>query len=157
VRLRLPEKVTLTQGQFAWVDGEDFDRITKHLWYFHKSGYAITNATVDGKKVKLRMHRVILDAPPGLLVDHIDGNKLNNLKSNLRLCTHQENQQNRSKYSNNTSGYKGVVKLNDCNRWIASIWHNGSRIHLGTFTSPELAHDAYKAAALKYHEEFAKF
>jgi hypothetical protein len=90
-------------------------------------------------------------------VDHIDNNPLNNNTNNLRLATRSKNQRNRLKQKTNTSGFKGVNFRRDSNRWRARIAVNDKRIQLGSFDTPEEAHEAYKKAALIYHGEFANF
>jgi len=90
-------------------------------------------------------------------VDHIDGNGLNNKKSNLRLCTNNQNLYNRAKCKNNTSGFKGVKWKKDSKKWVAAINVNNKRIYLGQYTSKIKAHEAYVAACKKYHGEFANY
>jgi hypothetical protein len=92
--------------------------------------------------------------PADRIVDHIDGNSLNDRWKNLRLATHTENQCNRRKMSNNTSGVSGVNWNEQCHKWRASIQHNGTRIHLGRFTDKEDAIEARRKAELHYHKEF---
>lgn len=121
--------------------------------------YALRNA---GNGQTIRIHRVIMSRMIGREletnehVDHIDCNGLNNLRSNLRLCTPAENQHNQRKHANNTSGYKGVYFQKSRNKWIARIAINKKRIHLGDFTTPELAYSAYCQAANQYHEQFKR-
>lgn len=90
-------------------------------------------------------------------VDHIDGNKSNNKIENLRDVTKSQNQQNRLKTRQNTSGYKGVFFHARSNKWIAKITLNKKQNYLGYFSSPLDAHNAYCEAAKKFHGEFAKF
>lgn len=121
--------------------------------------------------VKYAMHKVsgellhrlilsrILDRP--LLdteqVDHINLNGLDNRRCNLRLATNTENQRNKSKQVNNTSGYKGVYWRKDSNKWVAQIKVDNEVRHLGRFDTPEEAHAAYCEAAKQLHGEFANF
>lgn len=106
------------------------------------------------KGVIARMHRLILDCSPSTLVDHRDGNGLNNVRSNLRLATSRQNAMNRSKWKNSDSRFKGVHR--DGKRWRAIITLNGKRIHLGCFSSDEEAASAYNKAAMANYGEFAK-
>lgn len=103
------------------------------------------------------MHREIMQTPMELQTDHINGNKLDNRKENLRICTCSENQHNKKIYKNNLSGYKGVYfdKANNC--WRALIRINGKKIYLGTFYASKDAAKAYDIAAKKYFGEFAVF
>ena len=102
------------------------------------------------------VHRWAVTAPPGAEVDHIDCNKLNNLRSNLRLCTKSQNQHNRAKQKNNTSGYKGVHLQKRTGKYRAQIKLHGKRKILGLFSTPELAYAAYCSAAVQLHGDFAR-
>lgn len=113
-------------------------------------GYARLNLK-SGKRIWL--HRWVANADKNQFVDHKNHNPLDNRRSNLRLCTCSQNQCNRPKQSNNTSGFKGVSK--NGNRWGAKISYQGVTRHLGTYASPELAHYAYVAAAKRLHSNFA--
>ena len=101
------------------------------------------------------MHRIILNAPKGTMVDHINGNGLDNRKENLRLCTTRENNANQKKNRNNSSGYKGVAKASNCSKWRAYIRVDGVQRHLGNHNTPEEAARAYDAAAKKHFGEYA--
>lgn len=145
------KRIKLTQGKFALVDDADYEMLNKWKWCAIKSGknfYAQRYHSII-------MHREILQTPKGLETDHIDGNGLNNQRSNLRIATHSQNGKNRGKCNNNTSGFKGVSWNKKNKRWQANIKINGKRKYLGEFTSKELAHIAYCEACTKYHGEFA--
>ena len=103
------------------------------------------------------MHRLIMGvADPHVEIDHIDGDGLNNSRTNLRLCSHMENTRNQGLSKRNTSGFKGVSWNSDCKKWAAHIsTGSGRNEYLGLFSSAEAAHEAYCAAALKYHGKFA--
>ncbi len=90
-------------------------------------------------------------------VDHIDGDKLNNKINNLRAASTRQNQWNSKKPITNTSGYKGAFWHINKKKWISAIKVNKKLIHLGTYKTAEEAHEAYKAAALELHGEFARF
>ena len=108
-------KIPLTQNQVALIDDEDFELVSQYTWYagwdsHTKSYYACTKIKKEtGGHTLLQMHRLIMNAQKGEQVDHINHNTLDNRKSELRICNASENQHNQGKYSNNTSGYKGVV------------------------------------------------
>ncbi len=144
-------EIPLTKGQIAFVDDEDFEFLTKHKWQAHKSQsksswYARRIPHKRGRAVTIIMHRLITGAPPGVHVDHIDGNGLNNQRSNLRLCTRSQNLANSRLNCKNKSGYKGVFKIARAKvpKWIAYIGvSNYERHYLGTFTDPLSAALAY--------------
>jgi hypothetical protein len=104
------------------------------------------------------MHRLIMNAGPDQQVDHINGDSLDNRKSNLRLCSHAENLFNRGATHKNKSGLKGVHKKsgNLVRPFVASIAAHGIHIHLGYFETAELAARAYDRAAVEHHGRFAK-
>lgn len=102
------------------------------------------------------LHRFIINAPFGKFVDHIDGNGLNNQKTNLRLCTNSQNMMNQKMHKDNRSGYKGVRFHKSSKKWQARICINYKDIFLGGFKTAILAHEAYKKAVLKYHKEFGR-
>jgi hypothetical protein len=155
-------QIELTQGQIAQVSAEDFEELSKFPWHARwsdfTSGYYAWHSERDliGQSSKTGMHRHVLNAPNGMQVDHIDGDTLNNRRSNLRLATHTQNQQNKRRYKNNTSGFKGVYWDKQCLKWKALIAVNGKRKLLGLFNTPELAHSAYCAAANEHFGEFAR-
>lgn len=115
------------------------------------------------RKYGIFLHRIILgrilyrDLLSSEEVDHIDGNGLNCIRSNLRLATHAQNMQNQGKYANNTSGFKGVSWNKQHQKWVASIQINNKPIHLGLFITKELAYEAYCKAADKFHQDFANY
>jgi len=146
--------IELTQSKRTIVDDEYFTELNKFKWHFN-CGYACRWVYPDGKAVKKRMHRVLTKASEELEVDHINQNKLDNRKNNLRLCTKAENRMNRSKYKTNTSGEKGVYFHKRDTVWTAQIGISGKRIHLGYFKEKKNAVKAYNLAAVKYHGEFA--
>jgi len=124
------------------------------------SCYVVRCERFNGSKHSLFLHRAILQRVlgrkllPSEIVDHKDGNPLNNRRDNLRLATKVDNQRNSRKPKNNTSGYKGVYK--HAGRWVAMIRTNENKKHLGRFDTPEEAYEAYCEAAKKYHGEFAR-
>lgn len=154
------KEIPLTQGKVAIVDDEDYEALTKWKWCYHKnprnnSGYAVGNSrNQDGKRITIRMHRVILDTPPGYETDHVNGNGLDNRKDNLRVATHSQNKWNTDKPADNTSGYKGVSWDKRKEKWQAQVRFNNKYIHLGRFKKKLEAAIAYNKAAIKYHGEF---
>lgn len=147
--------IPLTQGKFALVDDEDFDSLVTVKWRYMRDGYAARSIRINGKQKYEAMHRRIIgiSRDDARHVDHKDGNKLNNQRSNLRICTDAENHRNALLRSDSTSGFKGVSRSKG--RWRACISFEGKQKYLGIFESPEEAHAAYCKAADKYFGEFA--
>ena len=150
-------EITLSNGGVVLFDDEDFELVNAYHWHVDNAGYARTNIWSGGRKSAApRMHRLILgDVDSKLHIDHINGNKLDNRKSNLRICTASENARNRGKQRNNTSGYKGVCYDKARQKWKAEIKANGVRRMLGRFNTAEDAHQAYVNAAKELHGDFA--
>ena len=132
-------------------DLQDFDIVWKYRWSVDFNGYVIGSGS--GKQVKL--HRLLLKPKQGELVDHINGDPSDNRRCNLRFCGYRENLSNSSMRSNNTTGYKGVVKLKN-GKYKAQISLNYKRFNLGEFFTAEEAAAAYDRAAVLYHGDFAR-
>ena len=153
--------VPLTQGQVAIVDDEDFERISAHKWNAAwnestKSFYAQSNVAGGLRRQRtIIMHRMIMGASRGQEVDHRNRDTLDNRRRNLRLCTQAQNTLNRGIQRNNTSGFKGVKKHTQCNRWMACVQLNRRRLYLGLFANPKDAAVAYDEAVVRVHGEFA--
>lgn len=153
------KKIPLTRGLFALVDDEDFERLSRHKWRANSGGYAVRDSpSVNGKRHAIYMHREIMSPASGVVIDHINGDKRDNRRENLRVCSRSENLRNQRRRSDNTSGFKGVNRHTQKglrHPWIARVKVNHRGIHLGCFATPEEAARAYDAAALKHHGEFA--
>jgi hypothetical protein len=104
--------IELTQDKRVIVDDEDYDYLMQWKWYYDK-GYAVRDMK------HYYMHRELIEVPDGLVVDHINRDRLDNRKSNLRAVSRQLNSLNRSKTKSNTSGYKGVYRVRDS--WLAKV------------------------------------
>lgn len=147
-------EILIKPGCVALVDPIDAD-LAQFKW-------SISNGYAMRKRCTVVLHRIILERKinrcllPGELVDHIDGDRLNNRRSNLRVATQSQNQFNRSKPRNNTSGFKGVSWKKSHKSWQAIIKVHGKHIHLGYFDIPEEAHAAYMKAACKYAGQYAR-
>lgn len=156
--------IPLTQGQETIVDTIDADLATLK-WYarWQSSRYYAGRNDPKNPGRSLFLHRIVLSRvirrslTQSEYCDHIDGNSLNNVRSNLRLATKAQNNRNMKKPSHNTSGYKGVSWRKNAGRWRAYIFINNKQIHLGYFDTPEEAHAAYCEAAKELHGEFARF
>lgn len=148
-------RIPLPCGRFALVDEADADRVSKHSWRswnpHRNTVYAV--AYVGGRTAKL--HQFILGEAHGRVIDHIDGDGLNNRRSNLRFATVAQNAHN-SRPRAGSSKYKGVWWHKFHQRWRASITHNYKKITIGHFTSEEDAARAYDAKALELFGAFAR-
>lgn len=145
------KELTLSRGKIALVDDEDFEYVSQWKWtalFTSKNWYA----SRDGSKILL--HRIIMRARSGQIVDHKDRNGLNCQKINLRFCTKSQNQMNR-RPRGGTSRYKGVWLRGDTDRWQAEIHYNYKKVSLGCYNTQEEAAIAYNKAAKEYHGEFA--
>ncbi len=154
-------EIAIKGGAVALVDDEDYDLVMQFVWYENGHGYA-RGHKYEGKynyKYAL-MHRLILGVTDSRQqADHINGNRLDNRRANLRLCTHSENMRNKGAQSNNRSGFKGVKRESGNYRsrpWRAKIEANGKEYRLGYFSTAEEAARAYDAAAIELHGEFAR-
>lgn len=154
------KRIKVTQNRYALVDDEDFEYLSQFKWYASKQGntfYAHRDSR-NRKRDKgtiICMHREIMNSPKDL-VDHIDGNGLNNQKKNLRTCTRSQNSMNQKAHRDSTSKLKGVTFDKSRNKYAAQINFNGKKIYLGRFSVKEKAYQAYCEACVKYHGEFAK-
>jgi hypothetical protein len=144
--------ISLAGGLFAIVDAADYEWLSKYHWRAvgPSPGYAC--CTIKGKVVF--MHRLIMDPPPGKVIDHVNGNKQDNRRRNLRECTQAENLRN-SRKGRGTSRFKGVCWYRRFERWAAKIYHDGKTILLGWFDDEVEAARAYDRAALRFFGQFA--
>lgn len=158
--------IPLTQGEKTFVDECDYEYLMRWKWQcacakHQRTKYAVHSQLVGGGRwKKLHMHRLIVERM-GLLigdrqVDHIDGNGLNNCRSNLRIATQSQNRANLRHYRNNTSGYKGVTWDKYWKKWVAKIRVVGRDYSIGRFDNLHDAAKAYNEAAAEYFGEFAQ-
>jgi len=142
------------------IDDEDFERVNQYNWFINKNGktfYVVRNVKTNGKKTKQPLHRFILYMTDSkILVDHIDGNGLNNCKDNLRTATHSQNSMNRGADRDNTTGFKGVFWHKRDKKFMAQITFNRKQIFLGYFSTAEEASTVYEAKAKELFGEFYK-
>jgi len=145
------KEVAITRGQIMLVDDCDYAFVEPFHWiYAHSTNTGYAQASIGGNIVGA--HRYILGYPNSC-IDHIDGNGLNNQRSNLRVCSWAQNAQHCHKRADNQSGYRGVSKQR--NGWVANIRHDGIKHYLGYYHSAILAALVYDEAAKKYHRDFA--
>lgn len=148
----------------TFVDDEDYNYLSRWTWRRQPvkgRSYAITQAHNGIRYTTFRMHRLIMESicgplQNGMAVDHIDGDGLNNRRSNLRICNHLQNMQNQLRRTDNLSGFKGVSWKKSSSKWLARITVDKKVIHLGLFGDKLEAARAYNAAALKHFGEFAR-
>lgn len=150
------KEIELTRGCVALVDDEDYEELNRYTWCTASNLYAKRNGSVNGKRFTVLMHRQILNAPNGIEVDHVNGERLDYRKGNLRLATFSENQRNSKCQKNNKLGIKGVFWKRSKNRFIAYISPPlQKQIWLGSFKTAQEAKEAYCKAAKELHGEFA--
>jgi hypothetical protein len=153
-------RIYLDEGLWAIVDTADYYRFSCFKWYIdgHDGNFYAVRGKRVGKDnvIKVRLHREIMEAPKGLLVDHKNWNGLDNRRSNLRLATYGENTQNTRKRKGTTSRYVGVNFDKKPGNWRARIMYKGKMKYLGNFDNEIDAGKAYDAAAKKYYGEFAR-
>lgn len=153
------KRIKLTQGKFALVDDDDYLWLNQFKWCVSKRRHLFTAVrrlpdSAKGVRGKLiLMHHALMNDKP---IDHINGNPLDNRRSNLRVCTQSENACNRGPRVDNTSGFKGVSLCSRAKKWVMEIQFKGKRIRKRFLTKQE-AIEAYKKAAIELHGEFAKW
>lgn len=161
------KEIKLTKGHVALVDDEDFEKLNQYKWHARitpNSIYVRTNIKIKHptrRQKSLHMHRLIMNCPEGMMVDHIDRNGLNNQKHNLRICTRSQNLMNSKKpKEGKTSKYKGVNFIKDQRShnkpWRAEIRLNRKGIVIGTFKTEKEAALAYNKKALELFGEFSR-
>jgi hypothetical protein len=156
--MEIPLRGKYGNGKFAIVDPSQYEELSQFKWHLSR-GYP--ERTIYEKETghiyHLKMHHSIVGKQKeGFVVDHINGNKLDNRASNLRICTQKDNARNQGLKTTNSSGYKGVCLVKGTSRWAAYI-STGDRIHaIGRFPTPEEAANAYDYYAKLYHKDFAK-
>jgi hypothetical protein len=146
----MAKKIPIGKDLFALVDDEDYELVSKFNWHKHKSRsygqyYASSN---------IKMHRLVMDAKPGEIIDHINGDSLDNRKENLRLCTYSQNQQNTQSRAG-SSRYKGVSYIKRKNLWKGSFQYEGVHYHCGIFKSEQECALAVDRKRLEVCKEFA--
>jgi hypothetical protein len=159
VRLEPPEPpsddvryIALTRGKFALVDAEDYEELNRYKWNAMPVGGNWYARRSVGRGGVVLMHRQIMNAPDDMLVDHINGNGLDDRRVNLRLCTAQQNCSN-SRPRGGASPYLGVSRQGD--KWKAQLMHDGEIFRLGLFEDEVAAAKARDAKALELQGEFA--
>lgn len=144
--------IQLDKNKKIIVDDADFDFLNQWKWFFHSEGYAVRDKMENYRKKSILMHRFIMNPSKGLIVDHINGNRLDNRKENLRLCTHRQNQMNRIKRKIGQSNYKGVTWSNEKKKWLTRV----DKMFIGYFKTEHQAALAYDINAKAIFGEFSQ-
>ena len=144
-------RIPLGHGLFATVDADDYEELSKYKWYASRPG-RIVYAVCRTRGRMVYMHRMIMRPGRGYVVDHIDGNGLNNRRCNLRVCTRRQNQGNQKPRAG-TSGFVGVSRQQD--KWVARIQCRGKQHHLGSFDDEVEAAKARDRKAYELLGEYA--
>jgi len=148
------KEIILSKGYVALVDDEDFENLNIYKWtYTH--GYARRDTGTGINRKRIYLHRAIM-GNTGIQIDHINGNRLDCRKSNLRFCTNLQNQYNRGTNKNGTSKYKGVCWITKQNRWRAQIKQSSKNFYIGNFVNEIDAALAYDIKAKELFGDFAK-
>jgi len=147
--------ISLNLNAVAAIDDADFDRVDPYDWFLSGTGYPAGFVPVEGKFKLVYLHRFLLDAQPGEIVDHINGCALDNRRANLRLVTAEQNGQNKRLSALSATGLKGVGWHKARRKYHARIQLQGIRYHLGFFDNAQSAAQAYDAAARVLFGAFA--
>ena len=154
-----PQVIDLTKGRQAIVDDTDYYDLSKHKWYASPSRntyYARRDIYRNGTKKTIYMHAAILGAKKGCVTDHINGNGLDNRRSNLRFATNSQSAVNQKNRSDNTSGQRGIHWHKGSGKWQARIRVNQKYICLGSFHRLDEATKVYEDAANLYFGEYRR-
>jgi hypothetical protein len=144
-------QIPLGDGLYAYVDAADYEWLNRWTWHL-SNGYAVR--WEKGKIIF--MHREILRPPKGKIGDHVNGNRQDNTRVNLRPCLRSENARNKSKAHGTSSRFRGVDYRRASGRWHARIRFEGKLIHLGSFTDEIEAARAYDRKAVELFGQFAR-
>lgn len=148
------KEISLTKGKVTLVDEEDYAELSKYKWCCHPKGYACRRSG-DIKNVMM-MHTQIINTPKGMETDHINGNKLDNQRKNLRICTRGENARNCKKPTMGKNHYKGVSWHKDAKKWEAYIHFKDRKYHLALCRGEKDAVIYYNVAAQILFGKFAR-
>lgn len=136
-------------------DAEDFELIRPHKWRLTRDGYLLTSSPAN-RQTGIYIHRLIMNPSPDMQIDHINGNKLDNRRCNLRVCTRQQNHCNVPPHKDKKSRFKGVTKDAD-GRWLAKLKANGVHTYIGRFKDEADAALAYNLVACEKYGEFSYY
>lgn len=148
----------LIKNKEILIDKKDISIFNKYNWHISDTGYVVWRGNKNGKKQTIRLHRLLLNITDSKIkIDHINRNKLDNRRKNLRVCNNMENSYNRSGDKNANTKYKGVFerKINNKTIYAAYIQYNRTNLFLGNYDNIKDAALAYDRAAEKYHKNYA--
>lgn len=151
------KEIKLTQGRVTLVDDDDYEYLSQWKWRAHRDGcnwYAIRNVKIEGKRTTIKMHQSLIGNKPGLVIDHIDGDGLNNQRSNLQHVRQKDNVR-KQRRRGGTSSFRGVYWHKNAKKWRAQIQIDRKSYHLGLFSEEKDAAREYDAAAREHFGEFA--
>lgn len=148
--------ISLTRGKFAIVDDEDYEWLNQWKWYCDGDGYAVRNPGPRRNRTRIYMHRLINKTPDELQTDHINRDRLDNRKANLRNATRQQNNRNKVSAPGSSSRFKGVCWSKYAKKWISRTRVDGQQICLGYFDCELKAGLAYDEFAMKNYGEYAR-
>jgi hypothetical protein len=151
----MAKEIIVYGGLKAIVDDEDFERLAPYKWHMVGNYVCRTDRTVSPKRT-IYMHKEIMNCPKGFVVDHINGNTLDNRKENLRIATTEQNRFNQKLRYNSSTGYKGVTFNKRFNKYQARIFKDNKTYSLGYFDNPHDAARMYNFWARDLFGEFAR-
>ncbi len=155
------KKIKLSNGSYAIVDDEDFEKLSKYNWHIRENGYAVANIPYRGpdgmviKRKSERMHRMVMGNPENMFIDHANHNPLDNRKINLRIVKQNQNMWNLTKHKDGKSKYKGVSLDSRRKKWLAKICKFRKQKFIGYFLNEEEAAIAYNLHAKEMFGEYA--
>lgn len=150
------------KGKYVLIDDDIFSTASKYRWYLSRDGYAVSNSTNhDVTRKTIWIQTLVLKIKKGMRRDHINGNKLDNRRKNLRYCTPAQNIVNSKIQKSNNSGYKGVCWYKPKNEkigyWYVQLSLNNKRIYLGRYKNKLEAIKIFRKEAKKHYGEYYKF
>jgi hypothetical protein len=149
-------KIIYASGHEVMIDDEDYENLIEFVWYFHKSdGYVYKNIEKKRASKRISMHKFLMNPAEGMDIDHVDRNKLNNQKSNLRIVEHKINARNRKIPCNNKTGFMGVWKQD--NKYVAEIRKDNIKYYLGIYCTALEAALAYDKKAKEFNFDHVNF
>lgn len=149
------ETIILPSGQEVLLDKEDYERLKAFRYYLHKKGYAYRFDMTSGTRKAVYLHHDVIGKQEGKVVDHINGVKLDNRKSNLRHISNKENIWKAEKVRESSSEYKGVCWIKSSKAWLSAIRYNGKQIRIGLFHDEKVAAYAYNCYAKNLYGQYA--